>query len=165
MNKVCLAIKVCLASLLESLLGKPACLALSLASLLAGEASAQAPIVQGGAAPAPALVQREAHVHVGGPAPSLMGCGTGATVRGSDVGGAITLGSDFNTAGSCTLVFRGRWQSAYVLCIYQPISNNPQTPAIIVTNEGATVTQALFTVSTVTMLANVNYWCFGTQPQ
>ena len=96
------------------------------------------PIGEGGAAPSPALVQRDTHSYGGGPAPRVT-CGT-ATFAGTDTAGIINLSMAWNPAGDfCFVEFARQW-------------TNMATPVCIVTAQGSptapnTPTTLVFTVN------------------
>jgi hypothetical protein len=91
------------------------CLASLLFVLATGVAFAQAPVIGQGGGPAtgPPIVSRGNHAFTSGPTPTLgAGCGTAANgvfVTGNDVSGIVRLGSDYNPAGQCLIMFNQPW--------------------------------------------------------
>jgi hypothetical protein len=161
-------------------------LASLLALLATGEALAQLipglePIPgQGGVPGGPAIVQLGSHLHVGGPtlrtpchgsSPSTPDCGTaecgtGAYSVGSDIGGFIVLGSDFDVANYCLIRFNKFWDIrapnlfGNTRCLLQPVLSAP-TPGFVITNEGSSESGIFFTVNMLTNLQRIVYWCWG----
>lgn len=66
----------------------------------------------------------------GGSAPTLSGCGSGASVVGDDNGGRVTIGNQLVTA--CTVVFGSEWQRTNGAAVVPGCIVNNETSRVIV---------------------------------
>lgn len=67
----------------------------------------------------------------GGTPPTLTGCGTGASIRGDDNGGRVTIGA--GTVTTCTVVFSAAWQKTSGGAAEIPgcVANNETSPQLL----------------------------------
>lgn len=96
------------------------------------------------------------HVRAAGTSPlTAAGCGTGATIAGSDVAGRVTLGTSPGT--TCTLAFNVAWSPTAPVCHF---SNESQSQALRVTSAG-TVSVTFGPGATMTAGDVISYLCIG----
>jgi hypothetical protein len=131
------------------------------------------PIGQGGASPNPPFVARGTHLFTAGPTPTLQGCGTDAVITGSDYAGNIILGSDYNPAGPCFIVFNqiyapgfttGPWFVTPLSCV-ATMGNYPMPPTDFsyFVQAGSIQLKGGVASNPAGAFTTVRYHCIGTQ--